>query len=176
MTSIMIQAFKYIMMFLFLGYVWGAFSVFRYGKQPEKQKRIYAFQKVSLFAMHGMGFFSLYLQEPSTKIIVFYAMQVAVFGVIFLFYHYMYKKCSILLLNNMVMLLAIGMIALTRISFEKAFRQFIFLAIGSIAMLVIPLFLQPYLVFQSNIWLLLEQMLIYLRLENLKSIFPLHWF
>lgn len=40
------------------------------------------------------------------------------------------------------MLLVIGMIMLTRISFDKAFRQFIFLAIGSIVMLIIPLFLQ----------------------------------
>ena len=120
MTSIMIQAFKYIIMFLFLNYIWSAFSVFRYGKQVEKQKKIYAFQKVSLFAIHGLGFFSLYLQEPDSKLIGFYVMQIAVFAGIFLFYHYMYKKCSVLLINNMVMLLAIGMIAITRISFEKA--------------------------------------------------------
>ena len=40
------------------------------------------------------------------------------------------------------MLTAISMIILTRISFEKAFRQFIFLAIGCVGMLIIPLFLQ----------------------------------
>ena len=37
MASIIIQATKYIILFLFLGYVFGAFYVFRYGKQPEKQ-------------------------------------------------------------------------------------------------------------------------------------------
>lgn len=142
MASIMIQALKYLMMFLFLGYVFGAFSVFRYGKQTEKQKKIYVMQKVFLFAIHGMGFLSLYLQNPGMELVGFYLIQVVLFGAVFLFYHFMYKKCSVLLINNMVMLLAVGMIALTRISFDKAFRQFIFLLAGSVIMLVIPLFLQ----------------------------------
>ena len=65
-------------------------------------------------------------------------MQVVLLGMIFLFYHFMYKRCSVLLLNNMCMLLVIGMIMLTRISFDKAFRQFVFIAIGSVLMLIIP--------------------------------------
>ena len=142
MASITIQSLKYLIMFLFLGYVLSAFYVFRYGKQLEKQKSIYVVQKIILFAIHGMGYWSLYLHNPSTELIGFYFMQIILFGIVFMFYHYMYKKCSVLLINNMCMLLVIGMLALTRLSFDKAFRQFIFLAVGSVLMLVIPLFLQ----------------------------------
>lgn len=142
MASIIIQAVKYLILFLFLGYIFGAFYVFRYGKQPEKQKRIYAIQKVFLFTIHGLGYLCLYLQNNNMELIGFYLMQVVLLGVIFLFYHFMYKRCSVLLLNNMCMLLVIGMIMLTRISFDKAFRQFLFIAIGSVLMLIIPLFLQ----------------------------------
>ncbi len=142
MASIIIQAFKYIILFLFLGYVFGAFYVFRFGKQPEKQKIIYVIQKVFLFLIHGLGFWCLYLKENRTELVGFYLMQVVLLSVIFMFYHFMYKRCSILLINNMCMFLAIGMIMLTRISFDKAFRQFIFIAIGSVLMLIIPLFLQ----------------------------------
>ena len=142
MTSIIIQAAKYLMLFLFLGYVCGAFYVFSYGKQPEKQKKIYALQKVFLFAIHGIGYMCLYLKTNNQQLLGFYLMQVALFGVVFLFYHFMYKRCSVLLLNNMCMFLAIGMIMLTRISYDKAFRQFLFLAAGSVLMLIIPLFLQ----------------------------------
>ena len=142
MASIFIQAAKYMILFLFLGYVFGAFYVFRYGRQPEKQKSIYAMQKVFLYTIHGLGFLCLYLQEQNTELIGFYLMQVILISVIFMFYHFMYKRCSVLLINNMCMLLAIGMIMLTRISYDKAFRQFIFLAIGSALMLIIPLFLQ----------------------------------
>lgn len=149
MASIIIQASKYIILFLFLGYVFGAFYVFRFGKQPEIQKKIYAMQKVFLFAIHGFGFYCLYLQEKNIELVGFYLMQVVLLCVIFLFYHFMYKRCSVLLLNNMCMFLAIGMIILTRISFEKAFRQFIFIAVGSVIMLVIPLFLQKGSVFRK---------------------------
>ena len=149
MASITIQASKYIILFLFLGYVFGAFYVFRFGKQPEIQKKIYAWQKVFLFAIHGLGYYCLYLQEYNMELVGFYLMQVVLLCVIFMFYHFMYKKCSVLLLNNMCMLLAIGMIMLTRISFEKAFRQFIFIAIGSVLMLIIPLFLQKGSVFRK---------------------------
>ena len=142
MASIIIQATKYIILFLFLGYVFGAFYVFRYGKQPEKQKSIYAMQKVFLYAIHGLGFLCLYLQDHNMELVGFYLMQVVLISVIFMFYHFMYKRCSVLLINNMCMLLVIGMIMLTRISFDKAFRQFIFIAIGSVLMLIIPLFLQ----------------------------------
>ena len=149
MASIIIQAAKYILMFLFLGYVFGAFYVFRYGKKIEKQKHIYVVQKVLLYAIHAIGFVCLYLKEKNVELIGFYLMQVALISMIFLFYHFMYKKCSILLLNNMCMLMAIGMIALTRLSFEKAFRQFVFMAIGTVVMLIIPLFLQKGSVFRN---------------------------
>ena len=149
MTSIMIQASKYIILFLFLGYVFSAFNVFRFGKQPEKQKKIYTLQKVFLYAIHAIGFLCLYLQAQNTELVGFYLMQAVLISVIFMFYHFMYKRCSVLLINNMCMLLVIGMIMLTRISFDQAFRQFIFIAIGSVLMLVIPLFLQKGSIFRN---------------------------
>ena len=149
MTSIMIQASKYIILFLFLGYVFSAFNVFRFGKQQEKQKKIYTLQKVFLYAIHVIGFLCLYLQAQNTELVGFYLMQAVLISVIFMFYHFMYKRCSVLLINNMCMLLVIGMIMLTRISFDQAFRQFIFIAIGSVLMLVIPLFLQKGSIFRN---------------------------
>lgn len=142
MASIMIQASKYILLFLMLGYVFGAFYVFQFGGQAKKQKNIYVMQKIFLYLIHGIGFFCLYLKNNSMELVGFYLMQVVLISAIFMFYHLMYKKCSVLLINNMCMLLVIGMIILTRISFDKAFRQFVFIAIGSAFMLIIPLFLQ----------------------------------
>lgn len=52
-------------------------------------------------------------------------MQVIVIAAIIGTYHLFYKHASELVLNNMCMLLTIGFVILTRISFEKAFRQFI---------------------------------------------------
>jgi len=142
MASIVIQALKYIILFMMLLYTFSAFYVFRFEEQPEKQKKIYVSQKFLLYGIHGFGFLCLLLKNPSIELAGFYLMQVALFSFVFAFYHLLYKRCSVQLLNNMFLLLTIGMIVLTRLSFDDAFRQFIFLAIGSVAMLIIPLFLQ----------------------------------
>lgn len=142
MASVFIQGIKYIILFLFLLYVLTAFGIFRYDKEPEKQFGLNLVQKILMLTIHGLGFFCLYVKEENVELIGFYLMQVGLFVLVFLFYQFFYKKCSALLLNNMSMLVAIGMIVLTRLSFEKAYRQFMFLAVGSIAMLIIPLFLQ----------------------------------
>lgn len=142
MVSVFIQAIKYIILFLFVLYTFAAFRILKYDKEPERQFGLNIVQKILLLTIHGLGYFCLYIKDESIEMIGFYLMQVGLFVLVFLFYQFFYKKCSALLLNNMCMLVAISMIVLTRLSFEKAYRQFMFLAIGSIAMLIIPLFLQ----------------------------------
>lgn len=142
MASIVIQVLKYIILIMLLMYTISAFYVFRLEEQPEQEKKIYASQKFLLFGIHGFGFLCLILKNPSIELAGFYLMQLALFLLVFGFYRFIYKRCSIQLLNNMFLLLSIGMIALTRLSFDKAFRQFAFLAIGAVLMLIIPLFLQ----------------------------------
>lgn len=142
MASIVIQTLKYVIMFLMILYTFSVSYVYRFEKQPEKQKKIYISQKFLLYGIHGFGFLCLILKNPSIELAGFYVLQVIVFSLVFLFYQLLYKRCSVQLLNNMFLLVAIGMIMLTRLSFEDAFRQFVFLSIGSIVMLIIPLFLQ----------------------------------
>lgn len=149
MASIFIQASKYIIMFLFLIYIFGAFYVFRYQKAKTEQKTIFIIQKILLYTIHGLGFICLYLNNPQDKLVGFYLMQVVLISMFFFLFHIIYKKNNTLLLNNMCMFFAISMIELTRISFDKAFRQFIFLTIGVVIMLLIPLFLQKGSIFRK---------------------------
>ena len=58
-----------------------------------------------------------------------------------------------LVLNNMCMLICIGFIILTRLFFEKAFRQFIFVGVGFFIALLIPLILQNMSVFRKMTWI-----------------------
>lgn len=149
MTSIVIQGSKYLMMFMFLIYTFECFHVFRYGNEELEQKSIYRLQKVMLYGIHAIGFLCLYLQQHDVQLVGFYLMQVMLISGIFMFYHYMYKNPSILLINNMCMLLVIGFIMLTRLSFTYAFRQFVFVLAGGLAMLIIPLFLQKGSMFRN---------------------------
>lgn len=142
MTSIMIQLCKYVLIVFMLSYLFSTFYAFRMTERSKNTRILYAVQKGFIYIIHFLGFFCLYLKEPSVELAGFYVMQVVCFTMIFVFYHLIYKKCSVPLLNNMTMLLVIGMIMLTRINFDKAFRQFVFLMVGAIAMLILPMFLQ----------------------------------
>lgn len=74
------------------------------------------------------------------------------FESIYLIYHKFYKNASELVLNNMVMMLCISMIILTRISFDKALRQFVFVLAGTIFAFLIPLIMQKGTMFRKLTW------------------------
>jgi cell division protein FtsW (lipid II flippase) len=153
MVHLIVQASKYLMIILFLIYTYQCFHVFKYNGDEEEQKHIYHVQRVLLFVIHFDAFFVLYLINDNVQIIGFYLMQVVVLAAIFIAYHLLYKHASELVLNNMCMLLAIGFIILTRLSFEKAFRQFIFVCAGFFISLLIPLVLQNMSVFRKLTWI-----------------------
>ncbi len=105
-----------------------------------------------MLLIHFDGFLVLYVTTLDLKIAAFYVAQLILFEGIYLIYHLFYKKASELVLNNMIMLLSIGMIILTRISLAKAIRQFIFLTAGSVLALLIPVILQKMSVFRRLTW------------------------
>lgn len=147
MTSIAIQAIQYIILCFFVLYTFQSFWAFRL-QDGEKEKKLFSRQRGIVFVIHGLGSFCLLLKNPDIELAGFYLMQVLLFAIVSVLYRWFYKRCSEQLLNNMFLLLAMGMIVLTRLSFEKAFRQFVFIVVGSVCMLLIPLFLQKGSVFR----------------------------
>ena len=132
MVHLIVQLSKYIMIILFLIYTFLCFHLFKYPDKPKKQKHIYNLQRFYMFLIHLDGFLVLFVTTMDTKIIGFYIAQLVLFESIYLIYHKFYKNASELVLNNMVMMLCISMIILTRISFDKALRQFVFVLAGTI--------------------------------------------
>ncbi len=76
-----------------------------------------------LFTFHFTGYFTLYFQNQNRKLLYLYGAEVALFTLILLLYQIIYPKLSRLLLRNMLMLLAIGFIIQTRLSFDNTVRQ-----------------------------------------------------
>ena len=153
MVHLIVQASKYIMILLFMIYTYECFHVFRFNDDEERQNHIYHVQRILLFTIHFDAFLVLYLTSEDKQMIAFYLMQVVLLGAIILSYHLFYKHASELVLNNMCMLICIGFIILTRLSFEKAFRQFIFVGAGFFIALLIPLILQNMSVFRKMTWI-----------------------
>ena len=95
-------------------------------------------QQFCMFAFHFDSYLILLLQTKNLKIALFYLVQFLFFkGAIWLYEH-IYKNCSLALMNNMFFLLSIGFVMLSRLSFDKAVKQF-FIVIGAyLISLIVP--------------------------------------
>ena len=153
MVHLIVQASKYLMIILFMIYTFECFHVFKYEGDVEEQKHIYGVQRGILFVIHFDAFLVLYLTTGNVQMIGFYLMQLVLLVMMIGSYHLLYQQASELVLNNMCMLLAIGFIILTRLSFEKAFRQFIFVCAGMFIGLLIPLVLRNMSLFRKLTWI-----------------------
>ena len=132
---------KYLLVLLLLLYTYDSFHVFAYQGKDKLQRHVYARQRFYMFFIHFVGFGLLFLKEYNIQIIGFYLMQVILFAAILAIYRFFYEKTSELLLNNMVLLLMVGMVMLTRLNFDHAWKQFLILIAAMVVSLFIPLIL-----------------------------------
>ena len=124
MINIIVELSKYLMIALMLVYTFECFAVFNYTDEYT-QRSIFRKQNVLMFLLHMIAFLVMYLQTNETKMIGFYGMQVVLFLAVILLYTIIYPRVSRLVVNNMCMLLAIGFIMITRLSYSLAVKQFL---------------------------------------------------
>ncbi|NLJ96710.1 MAG: FtsW/RodA/SpoVE family cell cycle protein [Clostridiales bacterium] len=121
---IIIELTKYLLIILM-----GAYSYFAYrvlvNRSKKFQDKSYKMMTFSMFILHFTGYFTLYLQAPSDKLLILYLCEVVLLVLVLTFYTIFYPNISRLLLLNMLLLLSIGFIVITRLSFDKAVRQVI---------------------------------------------------
>ena len=141
MVNIIVELSKYLMIIMIAIYTFECFAVFNFS-DTETQRGILRRQNVLMFMLHFMAFLVMYLKTNEKQMLGFYLMQVILFLAIILLYTKVYPKVSRLVVNNMCMLLAVGFIMITRISYSLAIKQFI-IAGGSVAVsLVVPVIIR----------------------------------
>ena len=152
MSSIFCEVSKYLMIIFFAFYTWECFSVFK-RKSKEQQEAIFRRQNVLMFLLHFDGYMVLFDQTNNPKIFIIYGAQVVFFLIVISSYRLLYENSEQILVNNMCMLLAVGFLILSRISYEKAVRQFT-IAVGSmIFALGIPFLIQKIRFARKLSWL-----------------------
>ena len=82
MIHLIVQASKYLMIFLFLVYTFECFHVFKFEGEEEEQKHIYHVQRTLLFLFHFDAFLVLYITTKNFQLIGFYLMQVIIIAAI----------------------------------------------------------------------------------------------
>ena len=115
MVNIIVELSKYLMIIFITMYTYLCFNIFGY-YDPDKKKRMLRKQNVLMFTIHMIAFVVMYLETEDIKMFAFYLMQVVLLGAIILLYTLIYPKVSRLVVNNMCMLLSIGLIMLTRLN------------------------------------------------------------
>ena len=138
MTTIIIEVAKYAMIFLFAFYAYECFAAFWQKIDDEKREWIFHRQTMFMYLIHLTAFVAIYAVTADEKMIGFYVMQVILLLSIQILYQLIYRNTSRLVLNNMCMLLTVGFIILTRISYDKALKQYLVAAISAAVTLIIP--------------------------------------
>ena len=131
------------MIVLITMYTYICFSIFGY-QDPERKKSMLRTQNMLMFMIHITAYLVMYLQTEDLKMLMFYGMQVALFAAIILLYSVLYPKVSRLIVNNMCMLLCIGMIMLTRLDYASAVKQFIIAAAAIVISLFVPVIIRKF--------------------------------
>ena len=92
-----------------------------------------------MFLMHFLAYAVIYIKTEDPRMAVFYGAQVLFFIAYILLYRLFYRNSSRILVNNICMLLCGGFIILSRLSFERAARQFVIAAVSAVITWLIPL-------------------------------------
>ncbi len=142
MANIIVEAVKYLIILCFAFYTYECFASLRGTVSTVKKNRIFIRQRIFLFLIHFGAFLALYVTTEEISILFFYLFQVVFFSMLLTCYQLFYENCSMLLVNNMCMLLAIGFIMLTRLSFQRAVKQYIIALVTAGLTLLIPLIVQ----------------------------------
>lgn len=131
------------MIILITMYTFLCFSIFGY-QNPDKKQSLLRRQNVLMYMIHIIAYLVMYLETEDVKLLAFYLMQVVLFGAAILLYTNIYPKASRLVINNMCMLLCIGMIMLTRLSYSTAVKQFVIAAAAVALSLVVPVIIRKF--------------------------------
>ncbi len=134
---------KYLMAIFIAVYALVAFSIFG-NSNPSQQKGLLRSQNVLMFLLQADAYMVLYLQMDDVSVLAFYVMQVILFAATLILYNMIYPLVSRLVVNNMLMLLCIGFIMLTRLDYDSAMRQFIIAAVSIAVSLFVPVFIRRF--------------------------------
>ncbi len=151
METMIIEISKYLIIIFMLAYTFECFSVFRYGSE-EKRRFVYLRQNIWMFMLQTVSYLALLLTVQDFSILVFFGLQMIIMILVIILYRKLYPHSNRLILNNMCMLLSIGFIILTRLSHEKALRQFSIATLTLTIGLLIPYFFKKVKIFDKMAW------------------------
>ncbi|MBQ2936829.1 MAG: FtsW/RodA/SpoVE family cell cycle protein [Lachnospiraceae bacterium] len=143
---------KYVIALLIALYTFESFMVFRF-KDEKRRGAGYTRQSILMFALHFSCFIVICFETGDIMYLFFYAFQQIALYAAAMLYRLLYPASNRLLVNNMCMLLSIGFIILTRLSYNMAVKQFIIAAGSLVVALIIPFFVHKFKFLKNLQWI-----------------------
>ena len=141
MQEYFIELSKYFINIAMILYTLVSFYAFRYSKEYQRRGVCLA-QNILMFLVQILIYVNLVLVSEDVRYLYYFG-----FTMIFLFstvtlVSMIYEDINHVLLNNMCMLLGVGLAIVSRLSFEKAIRQYIIILASLIISLFIPFIME----------------------------------
>ena len=133
-------------------YTFESFMVFRF-KDEKRRGAGYTRQSILMFALHFSCFIVICFETGDIMYLFFYAFQQIALYAAAMLYRLLYPASNRLLVNNMCMLLSIGFLILTRLSYNMAVKQFIIAAGSLVVALIIPFFVHKFKFLKNLQWI-----------------------
>ncbi len=137
MGRILIRLSKYILIFLMLFYAYLCFSI-NAGKHEERLRGKYLLQNLLTMLVFSISSAIIIYYNPSVNSVIFFLLEFIYLILMVLLYRLIYPDSSVLLVNNMEMLLALGFVMVLRLSPANAFKQFLIVAAGTAVSFFVP--------------------------------------
>ena len=137
MGEYFIELSKYFICFLMVLYTLTCYLTLPFAAGSNK-KAIYIIQNVLMFFVQTFCFADLILISKDMQYMFLFGFVEIFLLVTVTLIPTIYDKCNRLLLNNMAMLLGVGLMMISRLSYNKAIRQYVIVLISLIISLLIP--------------------------------------
>ena len=142
---------KYFITLFIALYTLECFLVLRF-QDEERRSGGYVRQNLLMFLVHFSCFLVICFETGKLEYLLFYVLQqILLFSTIVLF-RMIYPKGNRLIINNMCMLLSIGFVILSRLSYEKAIKQFFIVTVSIIIGMLIPFFIHKLKFLKGLTW------------------------
>lgn len=128
---------KYIMLVFLAIYTVESYMTLRYDVN-DRRTGIYLRQSLCIYVIHTLGMLCVYAASENMDYLVLYFVQ---FIILFIFGRLavlIYEKINRQIINHIKLLLCIGFIAQSRLSFAKSRRQLIIVTVSMLVFLILP--------------------------------------
>ncbi|MBQ6470217.1 MAG: FtsW/RodA/SpoVE family cell cycle protein [Lachnospiraceae bacterium] len=149
---IVTQLAKYLFIILLLLFSLRDYTYFRY-RTEEKRRKAEGRQLFDIYVFDILGFGIIFMNTWDMKVALLLAGIFIYMAFTSVFYKVLYPKASILLVNNMLMLLSVGFVMIARINLTQAIKQFIIAAAGTALALLVPVIVRKVKILQRLTWL-----------------------